>query len=348
MATPVALPESPGPAPTAAAAAEYARSHTPRLRGLTWLVWRQNRTLFWIGLAAALAVAAYAAVRHQQAVAAIDRQQLDACRGKARTSQDCFKEILRFGAGHQRPMRFPLRVMAALPLVFGLFLGSPQLAQELESGTYRTVCSQSVSRMRWVAGKLAVPLVLTVAISGTLALAMTWWWHPVADVMGGQFPWYGWYPFNGVGPVIVGQSVLMPLVGFTGGLLLRRTVAAMGTTLAVGALVPLGLDRIRRHLLLTVTVSAQHTTAIPGPADAWVVADGPLSPSGARVSDMPSCYSARDYDGCMAEHGRSGHWAEVHPASHLWPLQWAETGLCLLLACALAVLCVSRVRRRLA
>ncbi|MGW7380445.1 hypothetical protein [Streptomyces sp. NPDC054794] len=46
----------------------------------------------------------------------------------------------------------------------------------------------------------------------------------------------------------------------------------------------------------------------------------------------------------MTEHGRSGHWAEIHPAPRLWPLQWAETGLCLLLACSPAVLRVSRRR----
>ncbi|MEV6589081.1 hypothetical protein [Streptomyces acidicola] len=50
----------------------------------------------------------------------------------------------------------------------------------------------------------------------------------------------------------------------------------------------------------------------------------------------------------MAGHGRTGHWAEFHPESQLWPLQWAETGLCLLLAGVLAALCVWRVRRQLA
>lgn len=46
----------------------------PRLRGLTWLIWRQNRTAFWIGLAAAAAVAVYAAVQHQHITAAVTAQ----------------------------------------------------------------------------------------------------------------------------------------------------------------------------------------------------------------------------------------------------------------------------------
>lgn len=328
-------------------AAAMTNQRVPWLRGPAWLVWRLNRTAFWTGLAVALAVAVYAAVRHQQIVTAIAQQHLDACRGATEASRKCFSDIIHFGAEYQYPMRRPLQVMTAVPLLFGLFLGGPQLAQELESGTYRTVCAQSVTRVRWLAAKLAVPATMTVAISGTLSLATTWWWHPAAGVMGEHFPWYDWYPFDGVGPVVVGQSVLMLFIGLACGLLLRRTVTAMGATLAVGAGVLLALDRVRSHLLPTVTVKAQSTDT-PAPHDAWVVAEGFLSPSGGRVSDVKSCYALDDISQCLKAHGRTGHWADYHPASHMWPLQWTETGLCLVLAVALAALCVWRVSRRLA
>ncbi|MET7695620.1 ABC transporter permease [Streptomyces sp. NPDC005483] len=318
-----------------------------RLRGLIWLVWRQNRVAFWIGLGIALAVAVYAAVRHQETVKAIDQRHLDACRGVIDPSSPCFSKILAFGADYQYPMRRPLQVMIVLPLLFGLFFGGPQLAQELETGTYRTACSQSVSRVRWFLAKLAVPAAMTALISAVLALAMTWWWHPVADVMVGQFPWYQWYPYYGIGPVVVGLSVLLFVVGATFGLLLRRTVAAMAATLVVGAGVLVLLDRIRGHLLPTVTVNKQHTSAIPGPDDAWVMSDGPLSASGARVSDVNICYSSHDFDKCLTAHGRTGHWADYHPASHLWPMQGVETALCLMLAAALTALCLWWMRRRL-
>jgi hypothetical protein len=189
---------------------------------------------------------------------------------------------------------------------------------------------------------------MTVVISGILSAAMTWWWHPAAEVMGGQFPWYNWYPFNGIGPVVIGQSVLLLLIGVTSGLLLRRTVMAMGATLVVGAGALYLLERVRGSLLPMTTVNAQHTTAAPDPQGFWSVTDGSLSPSGAHVSDVPGCFSATgDYEKCMFAHGRTGHWIQGHPASQLWPLQWAETGLCLLLAAALTGLCVWWVRRRM-
>ncbi|WP_413810643.1 ABC transporter permease [Streptomyces sp. OE57] len=324
-----------------------ARPRALRLRGLTWLVWRQNRVAFWIGLVFALAVAVYAAVRHQEAVTAIDQRHLDACRGITDSSSPCFTKILDFGSHYQYPMRRPLQVVIVLPLLFGLFFGGPQLAQELETDTYWTACSQSVSRVRWVLTKLAVPAAMTAVISAILALAMPWWWHPVADVMGSQFPWYQWYPYYGIGPVVVGLSVLLFVVGVTFGLLLRRTVAAMAATLVVGAGVLVLLDRIRGHLLPTMTVNKQHTSAIPGPDDAWVMSDSTLSASGAPVSDVNSCYSSGNFDKCLTVHGRTGHWADYHPASHLWPMQGVETGLCLVLAAALTALCVLWVRRRL-
>jgi len=317
-----------------------------RLRGLTWLVWRQNRLAFWIGLAVAAAVAAYAIVRHQEMATAIAQGHLDACRGTRIGAGDCSNKLMAFTQTHQFPMRRPLQVMLALPLVFGIFLGGPQLAQELESGTYRTVCTQSVTRLRWFAAKLLVPVVLTVLISGTIAAAMTWWWQPAGHLLGDSFPWWQWYPYDGIGPVVVGLSVLSLLIGVTAGLILRRTVLAMGATVVLSAGAMYLLESVRGHLLPTTLATVQHTTDSAAPANAWVLSEGPVDAAGQRVPDLLSCYAADDYPKCLVQHGRTGRWAEFHPSSQLWPLQWAQTGLCLLLAAALAGLCVWWIRRR--
>ncbi|MEU1616602.1 ABC transporter permease [Streptomyces sp. NPDC005722] len=317
----------------------------PRLRGLTWLIWRQNRTAFWTGLAVAAAVAVYAAVQHQHAAAAVTAQHLETCHGQEFTTP-CLGRINTFGQQYQFPMRRPLQAMLLLPFLFGLFLGGPQLAQELESGTYRTVATQSVTRTRWFAAKLGVPLAMTVVVSGVIAAAMTWWWHPVAQAMGPMFPWHLWYPFYGVGPVVVGMSVLLYLLGATLGLVLRRTVLAMAATLAVGAGLFALLDAVRPHLWPVRTVYARHAADAPVPGDAWQLADGPLSTDGHRVPDALDCYVAgTDTKRCLASHGITGHWAEYHPASDLWPLQWTATGLCLALGAVLVAVAVWWTRR---
>nr|WSY57138.1 ABC transporter permease [Streptomyces sp. NBC_00886] len=317
-----------------------------RLRGLTWLVWRQNRLAFRIGLGVAAAVAAYAIVRHQEMSTAIAQGHLDACRGITVPAGDCSHKLNAFTQTYQFPMRRPLQAMLVLPLIFGIFLGGPQLAQEVESGTYRTVCTQSVTRSRWFAAKLLVPVVLTVLISGTIAAAMTWWWQPAGSLLGGWFPWWQWYPYDGIGPVVVGLSVLSLLIGVTAGLILRRTVLAMGATVVLSAAAMYLLESVRGQLLPTTLATVQHTTGTAAPSNAWVLSEGSVDAAGHRVPDLPSCYAADDYAKCLVRHGRTGRWAEFHPGSHLWPLQWAETGLCLLLAVGLAGLCVWWIRHR--
>ncbi|MDX3234185.1 ABC transporter permease [Streptomyces sp. ME03-5709C] len=316
----------------------------PRLRGLTWLVWRQNRTAFRIALAFAAVVVVFALVRHQQIASAVSTQHLDACRGSA-PSLECAHRINTFGQRYQFPMRRPLQLMLLLPFLFGMFLGAPQFAQELESGTYRTVATQSATRMRWFAAKLGVPLGMTVLVSGAVAAAMTWWWQPVAAVMGQRFPWHEWYPFYGVGPVVVGLSVLLYLVGTALGLVLRRTVLAMAATLAVGAGLFALIEAVRPRLWPIHTVNAQHVTEPPVPGDAWQLADGPLSKSGHRVPEAWDCYAGDHVKQCLADRGITGHWAEYHPAADLWPLQWTTTGLCLALGVLVVALSVWWTRR---
>ncbi|MGV9349615.1 ABC transporter permease [Streptomyces spiralis] len=315
------------------------------LRGLTWLVWRQNRTVFLTGLAAATALAVYAAVQHQHVTTAVTTRHLDACRGGSAKSVTCVCDLLGFGTTYQLPLRRPLQAMLLLPFLFGLFLGGPQLAQVVESGTYRMVSTQSVTRMRLFAAKLGVPLAMTVIISGVIAAAMTWWWHPVAATMGLLFTWYTWYPFYGIGPVVVGLSVLFHLLGTTLGLVLRRTVTAMGATLAAGAALFAALERVRPHLWPARTVYAQHTTQPPTPDGAWLMSDGPLSADSRRVGDVTGCYAQNDFRQCLHAHGISGHWATYHPASHMWHLQWAATGVCLALGAALVAFSVWWIRR---
>ncbi|MFE9629183.1 ABC transporter permease [Streptomyces sp. NPDC006527] len=326
---------------TATSGTRTAVRRGPRLRGLTWLIWRQNRTAFLIGLAVAAAVVVYAAVQHQHATGAVAAQHLDACRA---SSTECTRDLLAFGMEYQYPLRRPLQAVLLLPFLIGVFLGGPQFAQELESGTYRTVATQSVTRLRWFAAKLGVPLVMTVVVSGVIGAAMTWWWHPVATTMGSLFPWHMWYPFYGVGPVVVGLSVLLYLLGATLGLFLRRTVAAMAATLVAGGVLFTLIEWARPHLWPMRTANAQHTTEPPAPDSAWLLADGPLSKDGRQVSDVVDCYARTDFGACLKSHGITGHWAEYHPASHLWALQWAATGVCLVLGAALVALSVWRMR----
>ncbi|MEW1829661.1 hypothetical protein [Streptomyces sp. NPDC088196] len=92
--------------------------------------------------------------------------------------------------------------------------------------------------------------------------------------------------------------------------------------------------------------TVQHTTGAVAPSNAWVLSEGAVDATGRRVPDPPSSCATDDYANCLARHGRTGRWAEFYPSSHLWALQWAETGLCLLPAAGLAGLCVWWIRHK--
>ena len=64
------------------------------------------------------------------------------------------------------------------PGLIGMFWGAPLVAREFEEGTFRLAWTQSVTRTRWMAVKLAVVGLASMAAAGLLSLVVTWWSGP--------------------------------------------------------------------------------------------------------------------------------------------------------------------------
>jgi hypothetical protein len=117
----------------------------------------------------------------------------------------------------------------AIPALFGLFWGAPLIARELETGTYRLAWTQSITRTRWLGVKLAVVALVSMAVAGLLSLMVSWWASPLDRTSANRFsPPY----FDERGIVVIGYAAFAIALGVTAGLLIRRTVPAMATTLA--------------------------------------------------------------------------------------------------------------------
>ncbi|HXW47510.1 MAG TPA: ABC transporter permease [Streptosporangiaceae bacterium] len=184
---------------------------------------------------------------------------------------------------------------------------------------------------------------------------------------------------RGVAPV--GYAAFAFALGVTAGVLLRRTLAAMAVTLvifiAIQVLVP---NLVRPHLLPPVQVTTpltarnltfavnenlnvgHSTVQVSGPnfaqPGAWLISDVTVTSSGAAVVTPKACQFT------LAELRNAGPGAELlgcrkvlgtmrlrqivsyEPASRFWPLQWIETGLYLVLAAGLGLVCGWQVRRR--
>ena len=117
-------------------------------------------------------------------------------------------------------------VLVVVPAIIGVFWGAPLVARELETGTYQLAWTQSVPRKRWLAVKLGLVGLASVAVAGLFSLMVTWWSSPIDRVNADPFA-----VFDHRGIVPFGYAAFAFALGVTTGMLLRRTVPAMIVTL---------------------------------------------------------------------------------------------------------------------
>jgi hypothetical protein len=137
-----------------------------------------------------------------------------------------------------------------VPGVIGIFWGPPLIARELETGTFRLAWTQSVTRTRWFACKLAVVGLSAMAVAGVLSLMISWWASPLDTVRADRFT----APlFDERGIVMIGYAAFAFMLGVTAGMVIRRTVPAMATTLAAFVAAKLVVIQLIRPTFMSPT-----------------------------------------------------------------------------------------------
>jgi len=337
---------------------------------MIWMTWRQFRTPALATGALLLVLLGGLALTWAEVTEQAARTGYTGCQGDAcRAAGEAFLQALQRGWSSE----FHLAAIAALyllPAVVGIFWGAPLVARELESGTYRMVFSQSVSRGRWLLVKLAFGGGAAALGAGLLSLTLTEWAQPIdgasADRMNPLV-------FAARGIVPVGYAALAFVVGVTTGLLLRRTLAAMAVTLLVIVSLQIAAPFVVRPWLAqpVTTVSplrvdgdygismspdtGEMTLNVqPDLRGDWVVSSTTITSTGAEFkgpADMTQCgpKAPRDHETCP-------RWLEkqnlslqvVHvPGSKFWNLQWREFGVLFALAAVLSLGNLWWIRRRL-
>ncbi|WP_316525591.1 ABC transporter permease [Kitasatospora brasiliensis] len=320
-------------------AATPAVSATPALRGLFWLAIRQNRLLLWVlGALLALVVADLAWI-HLSMRHIVDNLQQAGCESSSSWSdKNCWNLV--------SPLHYPTfwytdilqPAVTAVPLLIGVFIGAPLLAQEHERGTIRLIRAQSVSPIRWLAVRLAVPGLAVLAVSGVLATLMTWvWWTDIVHGSGAFDPPFQFFTYPVLGLAPIAWSLFALALGVLVGQLIRRTLPAMVLTGALVAAIH-GLVLWARPSLYPAVdrVAALRTTE---PTNSWLLDRGIVLADGSRVSTSACGFSfSTDCDDATAS------WLRYHPADHLVPVQLVETGLLLTLTLLLLLAAFRRIR----
>jgi hypothetical protein len=347
---------------------------------MIWLTWRQFRAQ---ALAAAAALTGLAIIlvitglrlAHLYAVSGIPACQVH---GDCAALVSNFTNTVRASVTNTALSDLGIGLLLVTPAIIGAFWGAPLITREIETGTFRLAWNQSVTRTRWLAIKLGLIGLASMATTGLLSLMVTWWASPIDHVTGLPAGRNGTPSFDRFAPVLFAARGITPIgyaafafaLGVTAGVLIRRTVPAMAVTLALFAAIAIVMPLwIRPHLVAPAHVSTVLTSAsidewstsgngsrmsvagavsLPG---AWVIAKQTLTPAG-QVFTGPAphvCMSASSTgSACLDSLGRLHLRQQVtyQPASRYWAFQWYETAIFVVLALALAGLCAWWIRRR--
>ncbi|WP_235023752.1 ABC transporter permease [Streptomyces sp. WAC05374] len=316
------------------------------LAGPRWVAVRQHRRPLWTALGLLLVAVGMMLGSRLWADAAVEALRTTGCAVDS-PGPRCFQAAREYtdsiwAARHL--IEYTALGMIALPVVVGAFMAGPMIAREMETGTYLVAWSQSVSPARWLAAKLSVPLVAVVAGTVLLAQLFRWAW---STGPAHAFPTYWYEPtmYASIGAVPTASAVMGVAVGTLIGLLVRRTVVAMGVTALVTGTVLAVLAQTRAHLWPVRTLTGHDLPELPI-SRVWRVDAGVIGPSGERVSTA-DCYGdiSQMPALCGVRGGKVTHYLDHHPGDHFWPIQLVETGIVLALA-ALATVLAFRVLRR--
>jgi ABC-2 family transporter len=168
-------------------------------------------------------------------------------------------------------------LLVVVPAVIGLFWGAPLVARELEEGTFRLAWTQGVTRTRWLAARLAVVGLASMAAAGLFSLMLTWWSSPVDQASGAPFSSFDYRDL-----VPVGYAAFAFALGVTAGVLFRRTLPAMAVALVTFVAVRLTFNNVVRPVLFT----PQHQSQALDPASTGYGWQGVLLPFGSHASTL--------------------------------------------------------------
>jgi hypothetical protein len=325
---------------------------------MAWVAWRQHR-LTLAGVAVLFAAPAlYLLLKGLQlhhAYAAIAACRPAGSRGCQQLAQDFSNSSAVITAALLQP----------IPLLAGAFLGAPLFAREFETGTFRYAWTQGFGRTRWAIAKLA-PLALTVtAAAAAFGLLFSWYYQPIVNAGSGDSDSSLLAPtiFDMHGLALPGWTLAAFAIGSLAGILVRRVVPALFTTLAVWAALAFLTGAFLRPHYQPPLVTTSST--VPGSAlliDQWWTRGGKPASLDAinrtlRRVDVQAL-TPQDFQPGPAtppnlgdpityliKHGYTQH-TSYQPARRFWTWQLIEAIWLLALSLALFAASVGIVRRR--
>ena len=336
---------------------------------MTWLTWRQYRVQAAVA-ALVLAVVATVLLVTGFQLAAQWHTLLAGC-----TASRTCGNLHEGGTPLSSPLGWDFAVLSLLaPALFGVLVGAPLVAHEVEARTCDFAWAQSITRTRWLAVKVGWLLLASAVWGGAIAALVTWWSGPSNAAFGNAFQ-SNYFDQQGLVPVA--YSVFATALGIAAGAVVRRTLPAIA--IVIGGFIGMRLwisQDLRMHFMAPVTtfygVAANFNTpagsinvgggllnkagqVVTGPLGNVMIDGVPstslpaacqrLIPAGASGPAGPSNATLNAVYGCLQKAGYR-QFISYQPISRYWAFQGIETGIYLAVAAALIAITFYAVRRR--
>lgn len=315
---------------TAAPAARVRRGAP--LHGLTWLVWRRNRTAFLLLAAITVLVCGYC-LYHRSGVVDFVTQYGNDTRYSEKFDE-AYKSVFD-----------RVYALSSLPALLGIFLGAPLIAGEQEHGTVRLVTTQSVPRARWITATVLLPLLVVLVCTTLISLAFTAMWSPASQLVN-YGDWLGGTIFDITGPVPVALALFLTSCGIAVGMLVRRVVPAMVVTLVVTVVTSVAWDWLRIRLDSPRTRTGPAAGDYPSIPDSAIDFDQWLGTSDGRLLGFGTCNSAKNEAACYADNGIVHKIVEYFTFDQMPGMQWLGSAVLLVLTALVVAFTVLWTRRR--
>jgi hypothetical protein len=196
---------------------------------------------------------------------------------------------------------------------------------DLENGTYRLAWTQSITRGRWLLGKLGLPVAAAVLAAGTLILLFTWWRAPNVHINGhldtGNY--------DTTGTVVIGYTLFALALALALGAIWRRAAASLTVAFIGYFAVRILVDyALRDHLVAPLKATYKGAQQPSFLYNAHVISsDATLN--GKQIMSMHGGggFLGGHVQAAAPEISKAVFHVVYQPESHFWPLQLTETGL---------------------
>jgi hypothetical protein len=308
---------------------------------MIWLGWRQQRTETLIAAAILAVLAAVLIPTGIQIASAYHHDGIASCSGPFQPG--CDNAIAAFlqrfdGIGGL------INWVTLLPGVVGVLLAASFVTQ-LENGTYRLDWTQSITRRRWVAGKLGLLVGTALLIAIVLTLLITWWRAPFVHLQGRVNN----SNYDSEGTVVAAYTLFALGLTLAIGAVWRRGVPSLVVGFAGYFAARLFVDTwLRQRLIDPLTATWPARSRGPDLNRDWVLSEYPTDAHGHALTGV--CQKAGGGTTCHVE-AQVGEptgfmHAVYHPNSHFWALQGIETAMFGVAAVALIAFAAWRTLRR--